>query len=393
MKVLFYRYKNICEPDILDTFREFGISVTEMWHSALAPQEFIRNLSEFLINHPVDFLFSVNFFPLVSEVCHIFHLRYVSWSVDSPVMEYFSPSVKHSCNRIFLFDRMQFQEVQPRNPSHVFHLPLAANIRSKEDLFRRTADSAFQKYRSDISFVGSLYTEMAPLKEFTGLAPYTKGYIDGIMAAQETIYGYYFIADLLNDSLIHECKKCLPDFYHPLPGSCISDKEILAQLYLANCISAKERVTSMKLLSEHFALHLYTGSDTSALPQIKNCGRVDTLTEMPLVFRESKINLNITAKSIRSGLPLRIFDILSCGGFVLTNYQSEIADLFTPGCDLAVYESYEDLVAKTEYYLTHEEERLAIAQNGLETLRKHHTYAHRLEKMLSLAFEINKKDA
>ena len=45
-------------------------------------------------------------------------------------------------------------------------------------------------------------------------------------------------------------------------------------------------------------------------------------------FRNSKINLNPTAKGIRSGIPLRIFDILSCSGFLLTNYQSELSDHF-----------------------------------------------------------------
>ena len=101
----------------------------------------------------------------------------------------------------------------------------------------------------------------------------------------------------------------------------------------------------MKLLGSRFPVNLYTGSNTKGLPVI-NGGTVKTLTEMPLIFHYSKINLNITSKSIRSGLPLRIFDILGCGGFLLTNYQPELSDYFTPGYDLVCYSSEDELSKK-----------------------------------------------
>ena len=389
MKVLFYRYKNICEPDIIATLKELDISVLEMNHCAHTVTEAITTMSEFLQNNPVDFVFSINFFPYLSEVCNIFHLRYLSWSVDCPVFEYYTASVKHPWNRIFLFDREQYNKIFPLNPDCVFYLPLAANPASKEQLFHATPSSVFSKYQSDVSFVGSLYTEMCPYDAISGMPDYLTGYLDGLMAAQEKIYGGYFIDELLTDEIVAECKKCIPDFYRPLPNSCLTDREILSQLYLDAKISANERTSAMKLLGEHFSVHLYTGSDTTALPMIHNMGLANTLTEMPLVFHESKINLNITSKSIRNGLPLRIFDILSCHGFVLTNYQPGLTDCFTIGTDLAVYSSPEELLIQTEYYLTHEKERLEIAQNGWETVKNHHTYIHRLTEMFKKAFSLN----
>lgn len=109
---------------------------------------------------------------------------------------------------------------------------------------------------------------------------------------------------------------------------------------------------------------------------------------MPLIFHFSKINLNITSKSIRTGLPLRIFDILGCGGFCLTNYQSELADYFTIGQDLECYTDANDLSEKVTYYLSHEEERAEIARNGFETVQKYHNYPERLLQMLTLAYNI-----
>ena len=386
LKVLFYRYKNICEPDVIAAFKELGLTVAEMEHKAHTFKESVLSISEYLQHYPVDFVFSINFFPALSEVCNVFHLRYLSWSADCPVFEYYTPSVKNIWNRIFLFDREQYNKISPLNPDRVFHLPLAANPVSKERLFRNTPTSVFSKYRSDVSFVGSLYTEMCPYDKISGIPDYLKGYLDGLMSAQEKVYGGYFIDALLTDNIIAECKKYIPDFYQPFPGSCLTDQEILSSLYLDAKISANDRLSTMRLLGSYFCVDLYTGSSTSDLPMVRNKGLANTFTEMPLVFHESRINLNITSKSIRSGLPLRIFDILSCQGFVLTNYQSEIDNCFDIGADLEVYSSTDELLEKSRYYLTHENERAEIAYHGWETLKKYHTYMHRLTEMLTKAF-------
>lgn len=391
MNVLFYRYGSICEPDIIDTFTEFGFHVTEITDEVtnkdLLPADSLKIVSRQLLSQPADFVFSINFFPHLSELCNIFHIRYLCWSVDSPVFEFFTPSIKNPWNRVFLFDRAQYNEIQPLNPACVFHLPLAANTAPKERLFSAASPDTVRKYHSDVSFVGSLYTEKCPYDKLTGISAHTEGYLNGIMAAQEKIYGCYFINELLDEALVAEFKAHLPNFYQPLPGAFLSDRDIVSQLYIGAKISASERVHTMEVLGTHFPVDLYTGSDTSKLPMVRNRGLVKTLTEMPFVFAQSKINLNITSKSIRTGLPLRIFDILSCGGFVLTNYQEELADNFEIGSDLETYGSMDELLYKTEYYLSHEKERAEIAHNGLATLKSRHTYLHRLEQMVTTAFQ------
>ena len=57
-------------------------------------------------------------------------------------------------------------------------------------------------------------------------------------------------------------------------------------------------------------------------------GGVDTLKEMPKVFRQSKINLNLSTRSIKTGIPQRVWDILGAGGFLITNYQNELNKYF-----------------------------------------------------------------
>ena len=131
---------------------------------------------------------------------------------------------------------------------------------------------------------------------------------------------------------------------------------------------------------------IYTGSDTSPLREVHTHGTIKTLTEMPKVFHLSKINLNMTVKSIQTGLPLRIFDILGCGGFLLTNYQAELPEYFEIGKDLEAYSSMDELIDKCAFYLEHDDIRADIARSGYEKVKQYHTYSHRIAEMLHKTF-------
>ncbi len=394
MKVLFSRYGSICEPDILSVFREMGLNVLEyskeITEKNTAQSIKTSEVSKYLMDHPVDFVFSINFYPFLSEICNVFHLRYLSWIVDAPLLELFATSIKNEWNRTFIFDRALYQEVHPLNPDRIFHLPLGALTAPKEKLFQKTAKKDFERFTHEIAFVGSLYTEKCPFDNLQGASPFLTGFLDGILRSQEKIYGYYFIEDLLTDDIVSEFREHMPDFYHYPAESYLTDRYTLAHFYIGNKITAMERTDTFRLLSEGFPglCTIYTASDTTSLPNLCNKGTVKTLTEMPLVFHQAKINLNPTSKAIRTGLPLRIFDILSCGGFLISNYQPEIPELFTPGEDLVMYGSMEELTELCHYYLNHEKERVAIAENGYETLKKNYTYEKQLEKLLLSAFSV-----
>lgn len=105
---------------------------------------------------------------------------------------------------------------------------------------------------------------------------------------------------------------------------------------------------------------------------------------MPSVFHNSKINLNITLKTIQTGIPLRAWDILGCGGFLLSNFQQELCEYFIPGEDFIYYESIDDATEKAAYFLTHENERKEIAHNAFEKIAASHTFHHRVQTMFDL---------
>lgn len=175
MNILFYRYNSICEPDMIEALQELGHSVdeerSEMTNKQVSPSEAIENVAELLNGKAYDCVLSVNFYPVLAEICNIYRLRYLCWTVDSPVLELYSDSLRHPWNRIFLFDYAQYQDFVAQNPEHIYYLPLATNAKRWERVLGDTSNPAQKQFAHDVAFVGSLYTEKNPYDELE-LPPY-----------------------------------------------------------------------------------------------------------------------------------------------------------------------------------------------------------------------------
>lgn len=389
MNILFYRYGSICEPDIIASFKHLGFNITEdtreVYNKQLLPSDCIKGLNELLKQDTYSFIFSINFFPSVSDVCNIWGIPYLCLIVDSPVLELFSTSLANPCNKVFLFDRQLYNDFHHINPDGIFHIPLATNVRDNYATATMASAADRARFSSDISFIGSLYSEKCLYNQIT-LPEKMRGYVDGLIEAQLLVYGYNFIEECVTPKLIEAFCKVRPELINFPDSMKVDTKAVIAQHIISVKVAEQERLRYLKALSEHFNVDLYTGSDTYSMPLIHNRGFAKTNTEMPIIFHQSKINLNLTAKSIRSGLSLRIFDVLGCEGFLITNYQAELPEHFNIGEDLEAYTSLDDLMGKCEYYLSHDKDRQEIAHNGFEKVKKYHTYDIRLTQMLEIAF-------
>lgn len=387
MNILFYRYNSICEPAIIAVMKSFGINVieekAEMNNKQITPAQCVELVSKNIqIHHPV-FVFSINFYPAIAEVCHLFHTLYLCWTVDSPVPELFSVSLEYDTNRIFLFDRAQYEYFHRFNPGCIHYLPLASHIDHFNNITSSISAKDFSVFSTDISFVGSLYNEKNPLHGLN-LSNHAKGYVDALVEASLKILGYNPTEEAMTESLASEIKSLSEEFFSLEKTITNPDQYIAAHSYVGMQIAETERIRTLNTLAQFFKVDLFTRSDTSKLQGVHVHGGVDSLTEMPKIFHLSKINLNMTIKPIQTGLPLRIFDILGCGGFLMTNYQSELPEYFQIGVDLEAYSSMEELVDKCAFYLEHENERQKIALNGYQKVCESHTYTHRLKDMLKL---------
>lgn len=130
-------------------------------------------------------------------------------------------------------------------------------------------------------------------------------------------------------------------------------------------------------------MDLYTSAKDFAYPHVTLHEPIDAYNIAPYVYKCSKINLNMSLRSIKSGMPLRVFDIMGSGGFLLSNFQSDFLDYFVPGDDFAFYDSQKDLIEKIDYYLRNDAERTQMAASAHKKVQEAHTFVHRIKEMES----------
>ena len=392
MHILMYRWKAYNYRDIEQTFLLLGHTVDnieqELGSYDVSP-EFERVIEEKIRGTHYDMVFTVNYFPLISNVCERTGVKYVSWTCDNPLISMYHESVFHACNYIFTFDKTNYLEFRGMGVKHIWYLPLAVDTERMDALLgapekpeRRNAtqDSEMRKYSGDVAFVGSLYERNSYDKIKNRLPEYLRGYFDAVMEAQLNISGANIVEPMLTTHILEQLQE-----YFQLEKSegSFSDLGLIFQTtVLGFKIAEIERRRALIELSKHYKVNVYSNSDVSDLLRIQYCGSVDYWSEMPKVFRMSKINLNFTIPNIKSGIPLRIWDVLGCGGFLLTNYQAEIPYYFKEGEDLVCFDGLEDLCEKVGYYLEHEEERKRIAWNGYRKVREKHSYIERIHTIL-----------
>lgn len=389
MKLLYCDWNSFCRADVLQAFENLGhtyelFSITDIVHMMGLDQDKIREISNAIRSTNVDFVFSMNYFPMVSEACNRANIPYLSWIYDNPYQKGYAVNIIHPCNYIFTFDSKMLDELSKQGISTIYYAPLAAN---PEHLSSNVPGP--QYYEHDISFVGALYNEDYNFYDefvknaFANHQEYWIGYIDALIQAQLSVYGTDIITSAipaklpaLNYASINSWDEINAFFTTP--------EAIFADNVLCRKITSVERIQLLTQLSMHHSVHLYTKDISHEVGNCKNCGYADYRTQMPQIFRTSKINLNITLRSIKNGIPLRAMEIMGAGGFLLTNYQADLLRHFEPDVDFVYYESIEDACQKATYYLQHEKEREQIAKNGLAKIQMYHTYERRLEEMLGV---------
>ena len=79
----------------------------------------------------------------------------------------------------------------------------------------------------------------------------------------------------------------------------------------------------------------------------------------------------------------RNFEIPACGGFQLSGVAEGIEEFFEVGKEIVCYRTFDELVEKITYYLSHDDERCAIAQAGYQRVIREHTYKDRFDALFT----------
>lgn len=386
-KILFLEWNSFGNDYIIEAFKKQGYMVECMTFPR--ETEDVRNgakltekLAMKIMKERPAFVFSFNYFPVAAIACRACRVKYVSWVYDSPYILMYSQTVFYETNRIFVFDSAEVLKFRQMGMNHIYYLPMASAI-TQYDRMEPTKEQK-ELYSSDVTFIGSMYSETKQhmFRHLEELDDYTKGYLFGLITVQKNIYGMDILEEALTPEIVSAMQKVCPVTKH---GDGIETVEwVFANYFLARKVTAMERREALERLSAKHEVKLFTPEQTPMLTNVKNMGKLDYYTQAPYAMKSAKINLNISLRSIHSGMPLRALDIMGCGGFLLTNFQSDFLEYFEPGVDFVYYENMEDMERLAEYYLEHEEKRKQIASNGYQKVKELLSYERQVSKLLEM---------
>jgi spore maturation protein CgeB len=116
--------------------------------------------------------------------------------------------------------------------------------------------------------------------------------------------------------------------------------------------------------------------------------------ETPRVYGQSRLALHVPRRQYSNGLSgiptIRVFEALACGIPLLCSPWNDIEHLFRPGEDYIVAADGKQMAGEIDILLRDHRARGEMAANGLETIRKRHTCAHRAAQLLEICEEVRR---
>lgn len=352
-----------------------------------------------LLNEITDFnpnlILSINLIPQLSILCKELNIKYAVWTVDTTIFpDRFDKFYISDNTYLFLFDKelvKRFLNVGYRN---AFYLPLASNTERCQPLI--LTDDEKKTYSTDISFAGcSMINDCNEYSTFYK----TKIEDDAINNTDlEVKSEANYLKKIMNESLrLHD--NCIFEFNIAAIISKLEKKykRYVIPLYLPDMeqlefllgkeLSSRKRTAIIKSLKK-YNISIYGDEDWKQISEIsdKFKGKAEHYKILPKIYCASKINLNISRVFCNESLTMRVFDVLACKSFLLSDYKQDFVEYFNPEKDLVLYSSINELAEKIDYYLTHEEERLIIAENGFKNVIAAHSIKRRMLAILSTVF-------
>ena len=140
-------------------------------------------------------------------------------------------------NYIFHFDKKEVENLRSTGAKNIFHMPLAVNTKRVTKQIE-TSKTQKNKYKADVSFLGSLYSDRDFFDKITGINDYQKGFVDAVIKAQLLFQGCDLIEEALPKSFIESVLK-LVDFNMDSEIK-LSDEKILLDLIRKKLHQLKE---------------------------------------------------------------------------------------------------------------------------------------------------------
>ncbi len=318
------------------------------------------------------------------------------FSPDSPVFERGPPALAPEALFLFPCGPEQAVPLRERGLPHVEPIPFGVDAErfrpmelSRKDQKRFSAPVCFigtplvndgnDGYRALAKGVALTRQKLPP--DQVPVADRLKALLDELVARQVEDLFRYRLPEIVP---VLEEKYRVRFFF---PPAMESERETL-MIQVGVHLSMLQRVSVARRLAP-LGLAVYGPLEwkTLGIPDLDYRGEAPWAMDLPKAISGAAINVNVSKIMFETGVGPRLFEVLACGGFLLSNRNAGISELFEDGQDLVFYENLDDLEEKVRYYLAHPEERRRIGEHGRRTVVEKHTLLHRAQRIVQVLEE------
>ena len=138
MEILFWQWHSFMGKGIERALHRLGVAYDTFFYQMNdweKDDRFAEQLEKKIQQQDYDVVFSINFNPIISDVCQNHKLPYRAWVYDSPIHIRNTKALKNSYTKVYFFDRGQAEEY--RRQGIAFHtLDLLINDAKKQGVLQ-----------------------------------------------------------------------------------------------------------------------------------------------------------------------------------------------------------------------------------------------------------------
>ncbi len=366
-------------PEVLRAFRRLGheVGLISFDKRREPGEEVLRRILAHLTDFRPDLLFTINHLGVDREGVLLHCLErlrvpLVSWFVDSPalILDLYAGSGR-DFTFIFSWDPTYIPRVRALGFVHVHPLPLATD----PEIFRPDGTGDAGGHRCPVSFVGNSLTR--PVAEKLARLPRDDEFLE-IFQQLTAAYRRRPYRDLV--TVLQEEGLAA----HPRVAALTDGERVDLEAGMIWAATRDYRRECVRQL-EAFQPVIYGDPGWGELvgPPFRLRPEVGYYDGLPRVYRESQINFNATSLQMKAAVNQRVFDVPAAGGFLLTDYREQLAEVLEPGREVICYRRPEEIPELVRHYLRHPAARRRLVQAARKRVLAEHTYRHRVETMLA----------
>ncbi len=338
---------------------------------------FLKEILEF----KPDMVITINHYGLdregfIARALERFKLPCASWFVDSPflILGYYQYTITPYIT-IFVWDRDYIPIMKEEGFKEVHFLPLGFD----EETFNPSRQGMDGEV-FDLGFVGnSMFNKAKSRLQGLVLPESLKGQYHSVAKAFVTSE-HLLVRDLLRERFV--------ELYNDLVS--LPPTEALA--YEAAVTWESTGLYRLWVLDSLKAFRPVVAGDDGWKDYLDQNYQIspilDYYRELPGFYKSSKININATSRQMKRGLNQRIFDVPACARTLVTENTPGLEEILEPNKEVLVFDSLEELPMVVEKALKDDHYRRQVGISGARRVHSHHTYTHRLKRLLDIMKEI-----